>query len=577
MTPPPRRGCCSHRRRSRSSTRRFTRSGARAARRDGVPSIADWWHRAAELGLGEHAGPGGSLGGGSVSGDGVEDLALIAEQIGKTVAPGPLHPVNIVLAGLVDAEDGRADAATDRIAGRGWDGRHPGRSTSPAVTVGYTTAAAVTATPTATGLRIDGVKDRVKPEPKVECCWSSRNAKGAFASSSYPRMPTGYQRTTTSLDLVERYARVSFDGVQVGHRRAMQSSATDGRADRTAEPDHARCCSAPKSSASSTRCSLDRSVGVRPALVRPTAGVLPGAQAPKSYADMKIWLEACRATTRAAVATVSVRADDADMAVSVAKSYVAEHAPGHGQQCVSVPWRYRRDVEHRPASVSAASHVYRSMFGTPDDTTSGCTHLDRGAGVSVMTETTTAGPRRRSRCGVRIARAQDLAGREHAEHRPGQPARRRSRRGGSLAACPRTPEEALGRRVRRHLLPARVRGPGPADRLSAGLRHRIAQLRDADHPQHADLHDLRSDHPRRGHRGAEAHPHRGGAARRAGAGAAVVGAQRRLGSRRRDHPRRPPRRQVDRQRREDLEHQRVRRRLRVAAGATTGTCPSTRA
>jgi len=38
------------------------------------------------------------LGGGSVSGNGVADLAMVAEQIGKTVAPGPLYPVSTVLA-----------------------------------------------------------------------------------------------------------------------------------------------------------------------------------------------------------------------------------------------------------------------------------------------------------------------------------------------------------------------------------------------------------------------------------------------------------------------------------------------
>lgn len=47
-----------------------------------------WWRRAAELGwtsllVPEH------LGGGSVSGDGVKDLALVAEIAGKTVTPVP--------------------------------------------------------------------------------------------------------------------------------------------------------------------------------------------------------------------------------------------------------------------------------------------------------------------------------------------------------------------------------------------------------------------------------------------------------------------------------------------------------
>ena len=72
------------------------------------------------------------LGGGSVSGDGVGDLALVAEQIGHTVAPGPLHPVNIVLAGLVDADDAETHSATieSLVAGElvaSWAVYEPGR------------------------------------------------------------------------------------------------------------------------------------------------------------------------------------------------------------------------------------------------------------------------------------------------------------------------------------------------------------------------------------------------------------------------------------------------------------------
>ncbi len=65
---------------------------------------ADWWRRGAELGWASLLVP-EELGGGSVSGNGVADLALVAELAGKTVAPGPLHPVSTVLAGLVDAPE----------------------------------------------------------------------------------------------------------------------------------------------------------------------------------------------------------------------------------------------------------------------------------------------------------------------------------------------------------------------------------------------------------------------------------------------------------------------------------------
>src|SRR6059058_3218122 len=68
-----------------------------------------WWRRAAELGWTGLLVP-EELGGGSVSGDGVSDLATVAEQLGKTVAPGPLYPVSTVLVGLVESQGAEAHA-----------------------------------------------------------------------------------------------------------------------------------------------------------------------------------------------------------------------------------------------------------------------------------------------------------------------------------------------------------------------------------------------------------------------------------------------------------------------------------
>src|SRR5262249_14120259 len=66
----------------------------------------DYWRQGAELGwvsllVSEE------LGGGSVSGDGPSDLALVAHAFGAHVSPGPLLPCNVVAATL--ARSGSAD------------------------------------------------------------------------------------------------------------------------------------------------------------------------------------------------------------------------------------------------------------------------------------------------------------------------------------------------------------------------------------------------------------------------------------------------------------------------------------
>lgn len=50
-----------------------------------------WWRKGAELGFTSMLVP-EKLGGGSLSGQGLCDLAIIAEEAGRLVSPGPLPP-----------------------------------------------------------------------------------------------------------------------------------------------------------------------------------------------------------------------------------------------------------------------------------------------------------------------------------------------------------------------------------------------------------------------------------------------------------------------------------------------------
>src|SRR5690349_4046769 len=99
----------------------------------GISFDADWWRRAAELGwtsllVGEE------LGGGSVSGNGVADLALVAELAGRTVCPGPLHPVSTVLVGLVEAPENHEETIESLVSGEAvgsWAVYEPGKRWAP--------------------------------------------------------------------------------------------------------------------------------------------------------------------------------------------------------------------------------------------------------------------------------------------------------------------------------------------------------------------------------------------------------------------------------------------------------------
>jgi alkylation response protein AidB-like acyl-CoA dehydrogenase len=321
----------------------------------------DWWRRAAELGWTSLLVP-EELGGGSVSGDGVADLALVAELAGRTVAPGPLHPVSTVLAGLVDAPENHTETIESLVSGEviaSWAVYEPGKSWSPLT-------ATVTATPTSTGYRLDGVKDRVEAGAESSVLLVVAQCEGAVRQFLVPTDAPGVgMDPQRSLDMVKSYARVQFDGVET------DGSAAVGSAEQT-----------PALIARQSQIALilqcAEVVGILDTVLaftiqwgfdRHSFGRPIGSyQALKhKYADLKIWFEACRATTKAAVAEVASRSPGADMAVSVAKSYVGEHAPGMLQDCIQLHGGIGVTWEHDLHLFLRRVTLYRSLFGTPED------------------------------------------------------------------------------------------------------------------------------------------------------------------------------------------------------------------
>jgi alkylation response protein AidB-like acyl-CoA dehydrogenase len=329
----------------------------------GVSFEQAWWQRAAELGWTALLVP-EELGGGSVSGDGVADLAMVAEQLGKTVAPGPLYPVSTVLAGLVDCAEHQAHAATieSLISGEtvaSWAVYEPGQAWAPH-------RPSLTAVATDSGYRVDGVKDRVEAGAQSDLLLVVAQSDDGVRQFLVPTNASGVQvEPQQSIDLVKQYARVRFDGVDVEHSAAVGSAAdTAGLIDRQSQIAQVLQCAEVVGILQTVfdftvAWALDRHTFGRP---------LASYQALKHrFADMKMWLEACRATTAAAVAAISARSPDAALSASIAKSYVGEMATEIVQGCVQmhggigVTWEHDLHVYLRRVA------LYRSMFGTPEE------------------------------------------------------------------------------------------------------------------------------------------------------------------------------------------------------------------
>ncbi|MCV7317158.1 acyl-CoA/acyl-ACP dehydrogenase [Mycolicibacillus parakoreensis] len=339
-------------------------SRQRALHAQGRSYDPTWWRQAAELGWAGLLVP-EELGGGSVSGCGLRDLAMVAEEIGRSVAPGPLYAVSTVLAGLVDAENAHEHAATvgalvsgERIAT--WAGDEPGRVFRPH-------RPAMTATSTAAGYRLNGVKDRVEAAEHADLILvGARTDDGAVRQFLVGADTAGVTvHPQDGIDLVKRYARVEFSDVEIDRSTVVGGVGQAGELiDRQTQVAITLACA--------------ETVGICDAVLTMTVEwtrnrysfgrSLASYQAIKHrLADMTMWLHACRGIVAATVQQVATRDADAAMWASAAKSYLGEHAGPLLQECVQLHGGIGVTWEHDLHLYLRRATLYRNLLGTPGE------------------------------------------------------------------------------------------------------------------------------------------------------------------------------------------------------------------
>ncbi|MCW2911609.1 MAG: acyl-CoA dehydrogenase [Actinomycetia bacterium] len=323
----------------------------------------DWWERGAELGWAAMLVP-DDPGAGRISGEGLLGLIVIAEEMGRMVAPGPLLPVNTVITALVESAGGPDHSAElDELASgalvAGWACDEPGTGwgTGPLRTV---------LTPVPGGFVLDGAKDRVEAAGQADrFLISAQSADGPAQVLVRAGTPGLSIEPSWSLDVVRRFGEVRLDGVQVGPEALVgqpgQAAAAMRRQNQVAAVlSCAETCGvAGRVLEFTVEWAFDRYSFGRP---------LASYQALKHrFADMKTWLEACHATTLAAARAVAAAAPDAAELASVAKSYVGSRATDIIQDCVQmhgglgVTWEHDLHLYLRRATVNRALH------GTPEE------------------------------------------------------------------------------------------------------------------------------------------------------------------------------------------------------------------
>ncbi len=323
----------------------------------------DYWRQGAELGWVSLVVP-EELGGGSVSGSGVVDLTLVADAFGANAAPGPLVPANVVAAAVARSgtEEQQSTLLPAIVAGEvvpAWAYAEP----APNDRLGAVT---VKAEADGDGFRLSGVKAPVEAGAQAEQLLVTARTDGGLAQFVVPADATGVTVTPLdSLDLVRRFAEITFDGVRVPASAAV---GTPGEADADVERQLqlAIVVQATESTGAAQKV-FDFTVEWafnRYSFGRPLASYQ---ELKHRFADMKMWLEASHALGSAAAREVQAGADSAPETVSATKAYTGDHLCELVQDCVQmhggIGLTYDHDIHLYLRRVTAD----RLTYGTPAD------------------------------------------------------------------------------------------------------------------------------------------------------------------------------------------------------------------
>jgi alkylation response protein AidB-like acyl-CoA dehydrogenase len=363
------------------TTRRFLESEAPLTKvRESIDDPAGfdrgWWRRGAELGWTAFLVPEGH-GGGTLSGGGVADLAIVAEEFGRLVSPGPLHPTNIVAATLAASgtPEQQAEVLPGIVSGEAvatWCFYEPGR--------GWTsTDVRLEARPTDDGFVLSGTKSMV--EAAGEADWFLVSARstgdgGELVQFLVPRDTPGLEITAmNALDLARRFGRIRFDGVALPRSARLGNGDAAGDIERQLQIGAVLECAQMAGAADrvlefTVEYAFDRySFGRR----------LASYQALKHrFADMKLSLEATHATVSGASHAIDAAANGGNVTdrahgarvaqlVSAAKVYVGDRVPELVQDCVQMHGGIGVTWEHDIHLYLRRVTLGRGLYGTPDD------------------------------------------------------------------------------------------------------------------------------------------------------------------------------------------------------------------
>ncbi|MGI9641192.1 MAG: acyl-CoA dehydrogenase family protein [Acidimicrobiia bacterium] len=322
----------------------------------------DWWREAASLGWTSPFIP-EAQGGGTLSGRPCSDAVIIAEEIGRLVAPGPFLPTNVVAAAV--ARSGNESLIEDVLPGlaeggtfAAWAFAEPGDCWEPECFKTTITVAGDTVT-------VSGEKAYVEAANVADHFLVTGRGEGGLTQVLVPADASGVQVIPgRSIDMTRRYGRVRFaatevhtDSVLGPHDSAEPAVAAQLQLALTLQ------CAEMVGVAEQT---LDTTIAYgreRFAFGRPIVSF----QALKHrIADMALWIEGSKAVGEELVHAVGDARSDAGILASVAKVHIGRRCLDIVDDCVQITGGMGVTWEHDIHMYSRRAAVDRAMFGSPE-------------------------------------------------------------------------------------------------------------------------------------------------------------------------------------------------------------------
>jgi alkylation response protein AidB-like acyl-CoA dehydrogenase len=334
----------------------------RRLRNDPTGVDADYWRRGAELGwttllVSEERG------GGSISGQGLVDLGLVAYEFGRHAAPGPLAVTNVVAATLGEAGHAQQRELIGAVlAGSSimtWCLGEP---------VPHTALGAISLEVRVEGdeVVLNGVKRPVESGREAAFLLVTGRTGPGLTQVLVPAASVGVSVTPMhSIDTTRRFAAVTFDDVRLPVSTVVGEV---GLAAPQVERQLARAVAvANAESVGAMQAAFDMTLEWafdRHSFGRPLASYQ---ELKHRFADMKAWLEASHAISDAATDAAAQGSPKAPELLSAAKAFIGEFGGELLQDCVQMHGGIGLTFDHDLHLYLRRHTANRVLYGTPAD------------------------------------------------------------------------------------------------------------------------------------------------------------------------------------------------------------------